>query len=67
MRPNKNNSWFQVSQPCFIWVGTSEKHFIKKNILSQSAMLDFLHQVQACHTNASRRIFVFSAVAAMSE
>ena len=26
--PNKNNSWFQVSQPCFIWVGRSEKHFI---------------------------------------
>jgi hypothetical protein len=21
LRPNKNNSWFQVSQPCFIWVG----------------------------------------------
>jgi hypothetical protein len=28
VRPNKNNSWFQVSQPCFIWVGRSEKHFI---------------------------------------
>ena len=35
LRPNKNNSWFQVSQPCFIWVGRSENHFIKKNILSQ--------------------------------
>ena len=32
-RPNKNNSWFQVSQPCFIWVGRSEKHSILKNIL----------------------------------
>jgi hypothetical protein len=28
-RPNKNiNSWFQVSQPCFIWVGRLEKRFI---------------------------------------
>jgi hypothetical protein len=35
LRPNKKKSWFQVSQPCFIWVGRSEKHFIKKNILSQ--------------------------------
>jgi hypothetical protein len=28
--PNKNNSWFQVSQPCFIWVGRSENILFKK-------------------------------------
>jgi hypothetical protein len=60
LRTNKNNSWFQVSQSCFIWVGRSEKHFIFKNILSQVYNNGITRKLHVfCKKQTHQGVFVF--------